>query len=163
MNRVYRLAGLARHAAKAVGTPSMAAGSQACNFSPVQVQQMTAISLSNTLNKASRSFSSGVVTAEDVEHATGLERQELEAAAEGKSMFQEDWLNAPWGTEDNPVEVTSSLHERIVGVPDPYDDSIIWWGTIEEGQPPKQIVDTGEFFVLKKVEASEGHGGHSLH
>jgi hypothetical protein len=50
-----------------------------------------------------------------------------------------------------------------VGVPDPYDDSIIWWGTIEEGQPPKQIVDTGEFFVLKKVEASDGHGGHSLH
>ena len=72
-------------------------------------------------------------------------------------------LNAPWGTEDNPVEVTSSLHERIVGVPDPYDDSIIWWGTIEEGQPPKQIVDTGEFFVLKKVSASEGHGGHTLH
>ncbi len=72
-------------------------------------------------------------------------------------------LNAPWGTEDNPVEVTSSLHERIVGVPDPYDDSIIWWGTIEEGQPPKQIVETGEFFVLKKVEASDGHGGHALH
>ena len=69
-------------------------------------------------------------------------------------------LNAPWGTEDNPVQVTSSLAERIVGVPDPYDDSIIWWGTIEEGQPPKQIVDTGEFFVLKRVPADDGHGGH---
>lgn len=69
-------------------------------------------------------------------------------------------LDAPWGTEDNPVEVTSSLHERIVGVPDPYDDSIIWWGTIEEGQPPKQIVETGEFFVLKRVAADDGHGGH---
>ena len=33
---------------------------------------MAAIALSNTLN--SRSFSSGVITAEDVEHATGLER-----------------------------------------------------------------------------------------
>ena len=71
-------------------------------------------------------------------------------------------LEAPWGTESNPVEVTSSLHERIVGVPDPYDDSIIWWGVIEEGQPPKQIVDTGEFFVLKRVSDSEGHGGHTI-
>lgn len=69
-------------------------------------------------------------------------------------------LNAPWGTEDNPVEVTSSLAERIVGVPDPYDDSIIWWGSIEEGQPPKQIVETGEFFVLKRVAESDAHGGH---
>ncbi len=43
MNRVYRLAGLARHAAKAVGTQSMAAGSQACSFAPVQVCKLTAI------------------------------------------------------------------------------------------------------------------------
>jgi len=35
---------------------------------------MTAIALSTTLSKGSRSFSSGVITAEDVEHATGLER-----------------------------------------------------------------------------------------
>lgn len=43
MNRVYRLAGLARNAAKAVGTQSMAAGSQACNFAPVQVCKMTVV------------------------------------------------------------------------------------------------------------------------
>lgn len=60
-------------------------------------------------------------------------------------------LDAPFGTEDKPVEVTSSFSERIVGVPDPYDDSIIWWGHIEEGQPPKQLVEGGEFFVLKRV------------
>ena len=35
-------------------------------------------------------------------------------------------LDAPWGTADKPVEVTSSFAERIVGVPDPYDDSIVW-------------------------------------
>lgn len=35
-------------------------------------------------------------------------------------------VDAPWGTETNPVEVTSSFTERIVGVPDPADDSIIW-------------------------------------
>ncbi len=43
MNRVYRLAGLARHGAKAVGTQSVAAGSQACNFAPVQVCKMTVV------------------------------------------------------------------------------------------------------------------------
>ncbi len=66
-------------------------------------------------------------------------------------------LDAPFGTEDKPVEVTSSFSERIVGVPDPYDDSIIWWGHIEEGQPPKQLVEGGEFFVLKRV-GGDSHG-----
>ncbi|CAK0787891.1 hypothetical protein CVIRNUC_011113 [Coccomyxa viridis] len=103
-----------------------------------------------------RSFASGDVTL-DLEHATGLERQELEAKlTTGKDMFHEDWLDAPFGTEDKPVEVTSSFSERIVGVPDPYDDSIVWWGNIHEGDPPKQIVEGGEFFVLKRM----GDGGH---
>ena len=35
-------------------------------------------------------------------------------------------LDAPWGTAEKPVEVTSAFSERIVGVPDPYDDSIVW-------------------------------------
>ena len=43
MNRVYRIAGLARHAAKAVGTQTMAAGSQACSFAPVKVCRMTVV------------------------------------------------------------------------------------------------------------------------
>ena len=66
-------------------------------------------------------------------------------------------LDAPFGTEDKPVEVTSSFGERIVGVPDPYDDSIVWWGNIHEGDPPKQIVEGGEFFVLKRL-GDVGHG-----
>ena len=66
-------------------------------------------------------------------------------------------LDAPFGTEDKPVEVTSSFSERIVGVPDPYDDSIVWWGNIHEGDPPKQIVEGGEFFILKRSEDA-GHG-----
>jgi len=161
MNRLHRLAGLAQYAAKAVSSQRHATGLQPFSLASVQVQQLTANGLRSTLSRSNRCFSSGaVISPEDVEHATGLERQELEATVQGRDMFQEDWLDAPWGTEDNPVEVTSSLHERIVGVPDPYDDSIIWWGTIEEGQPPKQIVETGEFFVLKRVAADDGHGGH---
>ena len=68
-------------------------------------------------------------------------------------------LDAPFGTEDKPVEVTSTFSERIVGVPDPYDDSIVWWGNIHEGDPPKQIVEGGEFFILKRTGDSAGHGG----
>ena len=68
-------------------------------------------------------------------------------------------LDAPFGTEDKPVEVTSTFSERIVGVPDPYDDSIVWWGNIHEGDPPKQIVEGGEFFILKRTGDHAGHGG----
>ena len=68
-------------------------------------------------------------------------------------------LDAPWGTETNPVEVTSHFSQRVVGVPDPYDDSLVWWDTIHAGQPPKQIIEDGEFFVLKKLEGG-GHGHH---
>ena len=84
-------------------------------------------------------------------------RAELESLAKGVDPYHEAWLDAPFGTEDKPVEVTSEYAERIVGVADPDDDSIIWWGLIEEGQPPRQIVEGGEFFVLKKLSSSGGH------
>ena len=84
-------------------------------------------------------------------------RAQLEAKKKGVDLFHEAWLDAPFGTETNPVEVTSEFSERIVGVPDPDDDSTVWWGVIEEGQPPKQIVEGGEFFVLKRLPSSGGH------
>jgi hypothetical protein len=84
-------------------------------------------------------------------------RKQLEAKRKGLDLFHEAWLDAPFGTETNPVEVTSEFSERIVGVPDPDDDSTVWWGVIEEGQPPKQIVEGGEFFVLKRLPSSGGH------
>ena len=57
------------------------------------------------------------------------------------------------------MQVTSSFSERVVGVPDPYDDCIIWWGSIKDGDPPKQIVEGGEFFVLKRItDENSGHG-----
>ena len=76
---------------------------------------------------------------------------ELAAKAAGRDLWHEDWLDAPWGTATVPVAVTSVFPERVVGVPDPYDDSIIWWGTVREGEPPKQLVEGGEYFVLKKI------------
>ena len=65
-------------------------------------------------------------------------------------------LDAPFGTAEKPVEVPSMFDHRVVGVPDPDDDSLVWWGIIEEGSPPKQIIEDGEYFVLKRVEG----GGH---
>lgn len=82
---------------------------------------------------------------------------ELLAKASGKDLFHEDWLDAPWGTAEAPVVVTSSFSERVVGVPDSYDDSIIWWGTIREGEGPRQLVEGGEYFVLKRVGDGGGH------
>jgi len=95
--------------------------------------------------------------AAELEHATGLERAELASKARGVDPFHESWLDAPFGTETNPVEVTSEFEERIVGVPDPDDDSLVWWGVIKEGEAPKQIVEGGEFFVLKRLPSSGGH------
>jgi hypothetical protein len=50
-----------------------------------------------------------------------------------------DRLDAPFGTAENPVEVPSEFDHRVVGVPDPDDDSLVWWGIIEDGSPPKQV------------------------
>lgn len=48
-------------------------------------------------------------------------------------------LDAPFGTAENPVEVPSEFDHRVVGVPDPDDDSLVWWGIIEDGKPAKQV------------------------
>ena len=69
-------------------------------------------------------------------------------------------LSAPWGTEDSPVQVTSAFSERVVGVPDPYDDSIVWWASIKEGEPPKQIVDDGAYSAT--IGDGSGHPGALL-
>jgi cytochrome c oxidase subunit 5b len=86
--------------------------------------------------------------------AAARRRDELAAAAQGKDHWHEAWLDAPYGTAEHPVEVTSAFAERIVGVTDPDDDSLVWWGFVEEGQAPKQIIEGGEYFVLKRVAES---------
>lgn len=45
--------------------------------------------------------------------------------------------------------VESAFEERIVGVPDPEDDCLVIWDLIKADEPPKQIVEGGEYFVLK--------------
>lgn len=79
-------------------------------------------------------------------------RHELEHEEKGVDIFAEDyaWIHAPPGTIDKPVVVTSDFTERIVGVTDPEDDNSVIWGVVREGEPPKQIVEDGEYFILKR-------------
>jgi len=93
-------------------------------------------------------------------------------AAPASTTFHPCWLTAGWGglfllcrayeprfgTEDNPIQVPALLDERIIGVTDPDDDTLVIWGVIRQGEPPKQLVAGGEFFVLKKVERVEKVG-----
>lgn len=70
-----------------------------------------------------------------------------------KDIWDEAWAYEPrFGTEDNPILVPSLLSERIIGVTDPEDDTLVIWGIIRQGEPPKQLVAGGEFFSLKLVE-----------
>ena len=94
---------------------------------------------------------------DDLEHSVGLERAERDAAKAGGDLFYEDWYDAAEGTPTSPVVVTSIQTERIIGVTDPHDDSQVVWGVVREGEPPKQFVEGGEYFVLKKVEGGGGH------
>ena len=57
-----------------------------------------------------------------------------------------------FGTEDDPIFVPSLEPERIIGVTDPEDETLVVWGILKEGEPPRQFVENGEFYVLKMVE-----------
>ncbi len=56
-----------------------------------------------------------------------------------------------FGTVESPIKVPSLMDERIMGVTDPEDDTLVIWGIIRANEPPKQLVAGGEFFVLEKV------------
>lgn len=56
-----------------------------------------------------------------------------------------------FGTEADPVIVPSVEEERIIGVTDPDDDNLVVWGILRDGEGPRQFIEGGEFYVLKKV------------
>ena len=86
------------------------------------------------------------------EHVTGLQAHEAKHTLEhGQDPYVEAWVTAERGTAASPVVVTSAASERIVGVTDTHDDSIVVWDTIRAGEPPRQIVEDGEYFVLKQI------------
>jgi cytochrome c oxidase subunit 5b len=56
-----------------------------------------------------------------------------------------------FGTETDPIWVPSLENERIIGITDPEDDSLVVWGILRAYEPPRQFVEGGEFYVLNLV------------
>lgn len=56
-----------------------------------------------------------------------------------------------FGNETEPIVVPSLEGERIIGVTDPEDDNLVVWGILRDGDPPRQLIEGGEFYMLKKV------------
>lgn len=69
-----------------------------------------------------------------------------------KELWHEAWMyEDKFGTEDDPIVVPCSEPSRVIGVTDPDDDTLMIWGVLNAGDPPRQFVEGGEFFVLKSV------------
>lgn len=57
-----------------------------------------------------------------------------------------------FGTEEDPIVVPSLESERIIGVTDPEDETLVVWGILKENEAPRQFIEGGEFYILKTVE-----------
>lgn len=57
-----------------------------------------------------------------------------------------------FGSELQPINVPSLEDERIIGVTDPEDESLIVWGILKAGEPPRQFIEGGEYYVLTVVQ-----------
>lgn len=70
--------------------------------------------------------------ADDAEQATGREREELKAFAEGREYFnrQPVQMEKGQGTFENPVMVPSELDSRTVGVCPKGQDGPIWFNVV---------------------------------
>eukprot|EP01025_Chloroclados_australasicus_P002759 TRINITY_DN1062_c0_g1_i1.p4 TRINITY_DN1062_c0_g1~~TRINITY_DN1062_c0_g1_i1.p4 ORF type:complete len:164 (-),score=19.52 TRINITY_DN1062_c0_g1_i1:312-803(-) len=105
------------------------------------------------MSEEERDFYEALEDLKKFEHVAGRARNLLEWEDKGYDIFKEEWLYTPYfGTIDRPVVVTSYYPERIVGVTDPADDCHVWWATLRVGDPPRQIIENGEFFLLKQIQ-----------
>jgi len=90
-----------------------------------------------------------------MEHATGLEKKELEKLQAGDSdPFGLNVRRVAAGTVDKPVEVTSALGKRIVGCICEEEQTHINWMWLYQGEP--QRCECGHWFKLKDVEGLVG-------
>lgn len=71
-----------------------------------------------------------------------------------KDVWDEVWAYEDrFGTAESPIVVPSVERDRIIGVTDPEDDGLVIWGILTEGDPPRQLVEGGEYYVLQRVES----------
>ncbi|XP_022153669.1 cytochrome c oxidase subunit 5b-2, mitochondrial-like [Momordica charantia] len=88
--------------------------------------------------------------------ATGHEREELEAALEGRDILDIDHPVGPFGTKEAPAVVKSYYDERLVGCPggEGEDEHDVVWFRLKKGEPHECPVCT-QYFALEVV----GPGG----
>ncbi|XP_026441702.1 cytochrome c oxidase subunit 5b-2, mitochondrial-like [Papaver somniferum] len=107
-------------------------------------------------------------TVEDVMPiATGHEREEIEAALQGKNLLEMDYPEGPFGTKDAPAIVKSTYDKRIVGCPggEGEDEHDVVWFWLEKGKPHECSVCT-QYFELQVVGpggSPDGHGDDDHH
>lgn len=89
----------------------------------------------------------------DLDHATGPEKEELLAELEGRKQFGDTYLSGPMGTLEKPVIVKSYFDSRYVGCVGGEGDAghdLIW----HELTNKKDLVcaECGQVFRLEKME-----------
>merc|ERR1712232_737365 len=89
---------------------------------------------------------------EELEHMTGLQREEAELALEGQTLFDRSGLSGPFGTRENPVKVPSVFDRRTVactGGSGSEEHEMLWFNLFAGH---KAICpECGQFFELVKV------------
>ncbi|XP_031265157.1 cytochrome c oxidase subunit 5b-1, mitochondrial-like [Pistacia vera] len=99
--------------------------------------------------------------------ATGHEREELEAALEGRDILEIDNPAGPFGTKEAPAVVKSYYDKRIVGCPggEGEEEHDVVWFWLEKDKPHECPV-CSQYFVLEVVGPGgppDGHGDDDHH
>ncbi|KAJ4718317.1 Cytochrome c oxidase subunit 5B, mitochondrial [Melia azedarach] len=116
---------------------------------------------------ASRHFSVDAGTAvkktvEDVMPiATGHEREEIEAALQGREILDTDHPVGPFGTKEAPAVIKAYYDKRIVGCSggEGEDEHDVVWFWLEKDKPHECPV-CSQYFVLEVVGPGGSPDGH---
>ncbi|KAG2497777.1 hypothetical protein HYH03_004049 [Edaphochlamys debaryana] len=149
MNRLGSLSGLLARAARSCGRRWAVAGATELSAVGTVGQDIAAQvrSLHTTLTTCQGA------PAEAKSGALSTEPPRKYRPLGDKELWHEAWMyEDKFGTEEDPIQVPSLESERIIGVTDPEDETMVVWGILKEGEPPRQFVENGEFYVLKLVE-----------
>lgn len=107
----------------------------------------------SSVRLAARSFASHGGIPDDLEHAVGRERQELEAAEVGVTQFNRDPLESDetqGNSKDDPIFVPSFNNVRTVGVSH-NDASYVYWFNMEKGKV-HYLPEIEKYFMLYNPE-----------
>lgn len=97
-----------------------------------------------------RSMSKGGGIPQNEDHATGMEKLEMDLKAAGiEDPFHLKVKNVPPGTRENPTKVPSVFEKRMIGCICEEESTTINWMWLERGGT--QRCNCGHFFQLTEV------------